>query len=107
MNWNSKCNPLGNYDEPNPPADKWPDKPRWVRYFLWYFYRNPLHNFTHYWIGFRDRNLDYTQIWNQKQSWNLVLPFFSKKFKNGREFYVGWRPDTRAFGAAWRKKKTN
>lgn len=121
MNWNSKKNPLGNYDDPTPPMwwnievrsdiakHKWIPQWNWLARALifagWFFYRNPAHNFTHYWIGFRDRNLDYSQIWNSKQSWNLVLPFFSKKFKSGREFYIGWRPDTRAFGWAWRGHK--
>ena len=120
MNWNSKKNPFGNYDDPTPPMwwnievrygmteRKWIPNWNWLAKVLifmgWFFYRNPLHNFMFYWIGFKNGSLDYSQIWNQKQSWNLVLPFFSKKFKSGREFYIGWRPDTRAFGMAWRKK---
>mgnify|MGYP001573660200 FL=1 len=120
MNWNSKRNPLGNADDPIPPMwwnievrygmteRKWIPNWNWLAKVLifmgWFFYRNPLHNFMFYWIGFKNGSLDYSQIWNQKQSWNLVLPFFSKKFKSGREFYIGWRPDTRAFGMAWRKK---
>ena len=120
MNWNSKYNPSGNYDDPTPPMwwnievrseitrRRWLPEWNWLAKVLiftgWFFYRNPLHNFMFYWIGFKDRNLDYTQIWNRKQRWNLVLPFFSKRFKSGREFYIGWRPETRAFGIAWRKK---
>lgn len=103
MNRNSKYNPLGNFDEPMPPAEKWTGKPQWIRWILW-MVRNPFHNFMFYWIGFKDRNLDYTQMWNTKQSWNLVLPFISKKFKSGWEFYIGWRPDTRSFGMALRRK---
>lgn len=121
MNWNSKKNPFGNYDDPIPPMwwnievrseiSRHKRLPEWnwlakVLIFAgWFFWRNPLHNFMFYWIGFKDRNLDYTQIWNQKQKWNLVLPFFSIKLKSGREFYIGWRPDSKAWGWAWRKKQ--
>jgi len=59
--------------------------------------------FFWYVIGFKNRNLDYTQIWNTKQKWNLILPFFSYRGKRW-EFYIGWRPDTRALGIALRRR---
>lgn len=102
--WNSKCNPLGNFDDPIPPDWYMPNKPYWVRWCMWFFIRNPLHNFMAYWVGFKDRNLDYTQIWNQKQRWNLVLPFFSYRGKKW-EGYIGWRVDSRMFGIAIRRAK--
>ena len=78
-------------------------KPQWLRTVMWYI-RNPLHNFFWHVIGFKDKPLDYTQIWNTKQKWNLVLPFFSYRGKRW-EFYIGWRPDSKAFGIALRKRK--
>lgn len=94
--WNSKYNPFGNADNPVSITSK--------KWFYWYFIRNPLHNFMTYWIGFKDKNLDYTQIWNTNQRWNLVLPFFSYRGKKW-EFYVGWRPPNKAFGIALRRVK--
>ena len=99
----SKLNPLGNYDDPEPPDWFMPNRNKWVRRLRWWI-RNPLHNFCWHWIGFKDRNLDYTQIWNTKQKWNLVLPFFS--YRGSRiEFYIGWRPDSKMFGIALRRRK--
>jgi len=94
--WNSKYNPFGNADDPVPITSQ-----LWL---YWYFVRNPLHNFMAYWIGFKDKNLDYTQIWNTKQRWNLVLPFFSYRGKKW-EIYIGWRPDSKMFGIALRRIK--
>ncbi|MEJ5227211.1 hypothetical protein [Thermodesulfovibrio sp.] len=107
MNWNSKFNPLGNYDDPAPPNDYMPDKPYWFRWIMWFFIRNPLHNFMHYWVGFKGRKhlTCYTgDIWNNKHRLNIVLPFISYK-KDNREFYIGWRPDSKAFGFAIRRHK--
>jgi len=111
MNWKellykflkSKKNLLGNYDNPFPPDWYLPEKPFLYRLVRWGL-RNPLHNFMFFWIGFKDRNLDYTQIWNERQNWNLVLPFFSYRGKKW-EWYIGWRPDSRAFGIALRRRK--
>lgn len=102
MNWNSKCNPFGNFDDPYPPADKWPDKPKRVRYLLWYFWRNPMHNFTFYWMGIADKSFAsmgkypydvFSPIggWNwaiRKHKW-LRLPFIS--YLGWCKFYIGWR----------------
>lgn len=102
MNWNSKCNPFGNFDEPFPPADKWPDKPQWLRRVLW-FVRNPFHNFMAYWIGFRGKDWKLS-IWKDTDGLNMVLPFIS--YRKGRfEAYIGWRPDSRMFGVAVRRHK--
>jgi len=102
--FNSKWNPLGNYNNPIPPDWCFAKYGKIKAYLYWYFVRNPLHNFMAYWIGFKDRNLDYTQIWNTKQRWNLVLPFFSYRGKKW-EMYIGWRPDSRMFGIALRRIK--
>ncbi len=102
--WNSKLNPFGNYDDPKPPVWFKPEWSYWKRWLWWFFVRNPLHNFMAYWIGFKGANLDYSQIWNKKQKWNLVLPFFSYKSKS-LEFYIGWRPDSKMLGFALRIKK--
>ena len=103
MNWNSKYNPFGNYDDPVPPSDKWPGRPYWLRWLLWHFWRNPLHNFAAYWIGGRGRDWDYTSIWKRGNGFNVVLPFVSYRGKRV-EFYIGWRPDSRMFGAALRRR---
>lgn len=102
INFNGKWNLFGNYDDPTPPAWFMSNKPSWLRAVCW-FLRNPFHNFMFYWIGFKDKNLDYSHIWNREQSWNLVLPFFSYRGKKW-EYYLGWRPDTKAFGVALRRK---
>jgi len=105
--WNSKLNPLGNYDDPIPP--EWCfQKHGKLAYFYWYFIRNPLHNFTHYWIG----TMGSPCCWNvfcQHKSWNLILPFFSYK-NRFFEFYIGWRPKgegdyRQVFGIAFRIRK--
>ncbi|MDI1471936.1 hypothetical protein QI155_05240 [Thermodesulfovibrio sp. 1176] len=99
--WNNKINPLGNFD------DGLPSQYRSIKGFIyWYFIRNPFHNFCAYWIGFRGKNIDYSQIWNKKQKWNLVLPFFSFK-GNHWEMYIGWRPDSKMFGISIRRKDEN
>lgn len=105
MNFNSKYNPFGNFDEPQPKPELWPDKPYWFRWLLWTFYRNPCHNLVRFWppFGFKDYPLDYTQIWNTQQKWNLILPFFSYRGKKW-EGYVGWRPSDKAFGIAMRRR---
>lgn len=96
---------FGNDDDPYPPIWFMPNKPQWLRTVMWYI-RNPLHNFFWHVIGFKDKPLDYTQIWNTKQKWNLVLPFFSYRGKRW-EFYIGWRPDSKAFGIAFRRHYGN
>ncbi len=100
--WDSKLNPFGNFDD-GLPEWYYPGKPKWYRFICWYLIRNPFHNFMAYWIGFRWAKLDYTQIWNKKQKWNLILPFFSYR-GNKWEFYIGWRPDSKMFGIALRRK---
>jgi len=87
--WNSKWNPFGNYDDPIPP--EWCfTKYGGFAWVYWYFIRNPLHNFDHYWIG----TGNFPSEWNtyhSKRSWNLILPLFSFRCKWFR-FYIGWRP---------------
>ncbi len=104
MNFNSKLNPFANYNEPKPPDWYKTDSTEWVRWLGWFFYRNPLHNFMFYWLGFKDSEFDYTQIWNTKKRLNMVLPFISYRGKKW-EFYIGWRPDKKVLGFAMRRKK--
>lgn len=107
-----KLNPIWwfrNDDEPIPPdwyrakvwtwvaLKRWIPNWNWLAMFLifagWFFYRNPLHNFMHYWLGFRSRQhlTNYTgNIWNEKSEWNIVLPFISYR-KGNVERYIGWR----------------
>jgi len=103
--WNSKYNPFGNFDNPIPPD--------WVfakygklAYLYWYFWRNPLHNFCHYWIGTGNYPSEWS-TWHHQRRWNLILPFFSYRGKK-YEFYFGWRPKkdgSQIFGIALRKTK--
>jgi len=105
--WNSKWNPFGNYDDPIPP-DWCFAKYGKLAWFYWYFIRNPLHNFCHYWIGTGNYPSEW-KVWHSKRKWNLILPFFSYKGKKF-EFYFGWRPKERGsqiFGIAFRKRKNN
>ena len=102
--WNSKFNPLGNYDDPVPPQ-KYFDKYGWFAYPYWYFLRNPLHNFCRYWIGTGSYSAAW-KVWHPKRKWNLILPFFSYR-GNKIEFYLGWRPKSdgsQLFGIAFRKR---
>lgn len=121
MNWNSKTNPFGNYDNPEPLPELWKDKPHWIRLLLWYFYRNPLHNLQWYILGIVDTidewdiTGDYPKdVWNPNDGWNR-LTFTHKttgKHKHFRsyrgkyiEFYFGIRYNG-AYGVAFRRTKS-
>lgn len=109
--FNSRLNPFGNYDDPIPPVwvfEKYKSKFR--AYCYWYFVRNPLHNFTHYWIGTK-LFPSVWKVWHPTRCFNLILPFFSIRFKAKNyviEFYLGWRPKedgSQVFGGALRISK--
>ncbi|MGQ9608565.1 MAG: hypothetical protein ACUVWN_04655 [bacterium] len=103
VNFNSKWNPFGNWDEPDPPEWYKRDQPIWWRRICW-FIRNPLHNFTFYWIGMAGC-LKYRRpdtVFNPNYKWNIVLPFLSYNGKKIR-FYIGWR-ERGNFGIAIRIK---
>ena len=103
--WNCKLNPFGNYDDPIPP-EKYLKKFGWFAYLYWYFVRDPLHNFCHYWIGTGNYPSEW-KVWHSKRKWNLILPFFSFKYK-WFEFYIGWRPrssGSQIFGIALRIRR--
>lgn len=53
MLWNHWLNPFGNWHEPLPFPEKnaLAAKKSWMHPAIWWFLRNPLHNFTHFWIG--------------------------------------------------------
>ncbi len=91
MNWNSKYNPFGNYDDPNPPSDMWTDKQEWIRKILW-FIRNPFHNFTFYWIGMAGKPYlrRCNEVFSSVGKWNIILPFISYNSKKVK-WYIGWR----------------
>ncbi|MEM7828195.1 MAG: hypothetical protein QW561_02520 [Candidatus Aenigmatarchaeota archaeon] len=99
--WHSKWNPLGNYDEPEPPADKWKNCWKWLRHLLW-FLRNPLHNFTFYWIGFVDKRFVSIGYLPKDvfapRGYNVALrvykniPFPFISYSGERlKWYLGWR----------------
>ena len=97
---------FGNDEDPKPPNWFMPNKPQWLRTVMWYI-RNPLHNFSHYWIG-TGNYPSVWEVWRTSRSFNLILPFFSYRGKKF-EFYIGWRPKgdgSQIFGIAFRKVKS-
>ena len=103
--WNHKLNPFGNYDDPIPP-DWCFQRYRKFAYIYWFFVKNPLHNFCHYWIGTGNYPSEW-RVWHNERRWNLVLPFFSYRGK-WFEFYIGWRPKnggSQIFGISLRRTK--
>lgn len=96
---------FGNNEDPDVPEWYKANKKEWIREFMWFFIRNPLHNFMARVVGFRDKDWKLS-IWKEKDGLNVVLPFIS--YRKGRfECYVGWRPDSRMLGFAlrWHKKE--
>lgn len=70
--WNSPRNPFGNWHEPMP----WPEKRRvqapanqWLAWLWWQFWRNPLHNFSHFWIGITPVGRRYEWITPDEDGW--------------------------------------
>jgi len=98
-----KWNPVwwfGNVDRPTPPDWYRPDDPGRQRRWYW---RNSLHNFTHYVIGIYDKPFVRVgrypdRVMAPNGGWNwavckykfLRLPFISYQ-KGGFKFYCGWR----------------
>jgi hypothetical protein len=106
MNWNSKINPFGNYEDPTPPDKFQSNRPELIRKILW-LVRNPLHNFTFHWIGFHGKVDNVVGDWKSK-GLNLIAvcsPWFAYPLisYNGKylEGYIGWRPNG-ALGLAFR-----
>lgn len=92
---NSKLNPFGNADEPIPKY-LLHGKPEWLRVLAWWG-RNPLHNFSFYWIGVAGRVIGFkgeflTEGWQfaYVRTKYLYLPLVSYKGKY-LEGYGGWR----------------
>jgi len=98
-----KWNPVwwfGNVDSPTPP--EWYRPGESCRTNLWYW-RNSLHNFTHYVIGIKDKPFVRVgtfpnKVFAPQPGWNwavckykcLRLPFVSYH-RGGFKFYCGWR----------------
>jgi hypothetical protein len=105
--WKSKLNPFGNYDNPEPPVWYMPLKPFIIRWFMWSFVRNPLHNFMFYWIGLAGkphlRRCD--EVFSSIGKWNVILPFVSYNGKRIR-CYIGWR-ERNNFGIKFNIKRKN
>ena len=100
---------FGNDDDPNPPADYRPEWPEWRRRLYWYA-RNPLHNFTFYVIGLSDKPFERLVLYPKgapvylvfrpeggwyvavvRYKW-LRLPFVSYQGAGFiKKFYLGWR----------------
>jgi len=101
---------FGNDEDPEPPVRYMPGRNENLREFMWFFVRNPLHNFDTRVIGTFKYPSEW-RVWHSKRSWNLILPFFSYKGKKV-EGYIGWRPKmledgsmVQMFGFALRKRK--
>lgn len=108
MNINGKWNPFGNIDDAVPVRYR-PNLPCWARQLGWWA-RNPLHNLTAYWIGFKGKvkerpaNIFYAgegAILQFTKSHRLSYPLISYR-GDKVEWYLGWRPSG-MFGAALRK----
>lgn len=112
IEWYDRLNPLfwfKNIDEPWPPehyASKIAGWPNW-KVHLWWWFRNPFHNFNYYTIGVAGRDIEikgrYISMfapsgWNWlivKYKW-IRLPYFS--YLDGEtKIYLGWG-DSGQFG---------
>lgn len=88
------------------------NQPSWKR-AIWWFFRNPFHNFTFYVIGFCDHpsvsygkspedvfvdgwNYGYTKVFG------VPWPFISYQGKSWK-WYAGWRMPGAAFGFKFRR----
>lgn len=101
---------FGNDDSPEPPNWFMPNRNENLRKFMWFFVRNLLYNFDTRVIGTFKYPAEW-RVWRTKRNWNLILPFFSYRWKKW-EFYIGWRPKTlengdmvQMFGFALRRRK--
>lgn len=122
--FNHYLSPFGNWEEPMP----FPEKRRleaeksWLPPGVWWNLRNPLHNFTHRFIGITPLGNRYEWILPESNGWirivndivgnwqysywtkpnsKIKLPFWN--FDNGKwQFYIGWLSRGN-FGMALRK----
>jgi len=138
VNWKQKLNPIwwfGNIDDPNPCIYDWylkehckPIQTFFSKYLKinlkkcnllcklkWFLWRNPLHNFTFYVIGFKDKieegKIKYIgKQWAGYKEWNVAyiktksgikIPIFIS-YNGYFQFYIGWRPSGN-LGAVFRK----
>lgn len=107
-----------NDDDPRPPDWYRVGQPEWVRTLGWYA-RNPLHNFTHYVIGFHDQETKFVtsksnihdKAFADEGGWMTgwlytersgAFPFVSWRGEK-REFYIGWTAAGK-LGFAWRNR---
>jgi hypothetical protein len=103
-------NPFGNDDEPVAPAWYLPTWPRWLATVAWYI-RNPLHNFTHYMVGWKGRSYTVTYhhgsdadndgfgngwLIASLQTKDSLRPFIS--YAGRCHFYIGWHPASGKLG---------
>ena len=118
-----KCNPIWwfkNDDDPSPPTHLWDGKPEWYRMLRWWL-RNPLHNFTHYVIGWVDTYASIHEMVFVSRyvyvkggspvrerrvfragSWSFTFPWPYIKYESPNfTFYFGWRKSG-AFGVAFK-----
>ena len=110
-------NPFGNSDDPVVPDWFWPSGPKWARQFFWLYLRNPLHNFTHYYIGFTGKEFARTPCvqdctnFKEPRGWHThwihykdrAFPFIS--YQNSKiQAYVGWRADGSWGGPTLRRR---
>lgn len=104
-------NPFGNDDEPVAPPWYLPTWPRWLATVFWYF-RNPLHNLTHYMAGWKGRDFSVAR-WRpdsdndgfaDEGGWLFCALYLDHRWRPfvsyaGRcHFYVGWHPASGKLG---------
>lgn len=94
----------GNQIDTIPPAWHMAYEKEWKRDFIWFFVRNPFHNFCWYVIGFAEEKYNTQGVWNPNGGFNLQVPFISYRGKR-IEWYIGWKPDYQGFGMSFRRKQ--
>jgi len=119
--WNRPWNPFGNWHEPMP----WPPsrreqapKAEFLAVLGLQFYRNPMHNLTHFWIGITPVGERYEWITPDKDDWEREIESPTKAcwvrgnkrrcrrywYFWGMEAYFGWLRRG-SFGMALRRQR--
>jgi len=89
-------NPFGNYHEPLPYPLKWADKAQRSVFpsAVWWLIRNPLHNFTHFWVGITPIGERYEWRRPEENGWK----------KEGDVWRKGWMKLPRTGWIRWQSR---
>jgi len=94
--FNHWLNPLGNWHEPLafPEENAKSAKDSILHPWLWWMIRNPLHNFSHFWIGITPVGKKYEWIKPEENGWRKEGKWWKKKNRIPLFRYngvVGWQ----------------